>query len=116
VKKEYLKPFAWGVALGAIVFLILSFATGWVVTSRTADAQARATAAEAVIDRLAPIAVAQFLSDPNGPERLVELKNMDYWNRSDFVVAQGWATMPGEKVPDSDLAREVAVRLAEMKE
>jgi len=113
VKKEYLKPFAWGVALGSIVLLIVGFSTGWIVTSKTADAQARATAAEAVIDRLAPIAVAQFLSDPNGPERLVELKKLDYWNRGDFVVAQGWATMPGEKEVDSGLATEVAARLAE---
>ena len=114
MKKEYLKPFAWGMGVGSILLLIVVFSTGWVVTSSDAKTQARVAAAEAVIDRLAPISVAQFLSDPNGPERLVELKKLDSWKRSDFVVAQGWATMPGEKEADSGLAREVATRLIEL--
>ena len=116
MKKEYMKPFAWGMAVGAIVLLIVVFSTGWVVTSSTANTQARVTAAEAVIARLAPISVAQFLSDPNGPERLIELKKLDSWKRGEFVVAQGWATMPGEKEADSGLAREVATRLMEIED
>jgi hypothetical protein len=114
MKKEYIKPFAWGMAVGAIALLIVGFSTGWVVTSSDAKTQARVSAAEAVIDRLAPISVAQFLSDPNGPERLVELRELDSWKRGEFVVAQGWATMPGEKDTDSGLAREVATRLMEI--
>lgn len=116
MNKEYIKPFAWGMAVGAIALLIVVFSTGWVVTSTAAKAQATATAAEAVIARLAPISVAMFHSDPKGPERLIEMKKLDSWDRSDFVAAQGWATMPGEKEPDSGLAREVAVRLGELKD
>ena len=116
MKKEYMKPFAWGIAVGAIAFLIVGFSTGWLVTSSAAKTQARVTAADAVIDRLAPISVAQFLSDPNGPERLVELKKLDSWKRGDFVVAQGWATMPGEKEGDGRVAREVATRLMELED
>jgi len=51
------------------------------------------------MDRLAPIAVAQFMQDPNKEERLKELKKLESWganNRSDYVQKQGWATMPGE--------------------
>ena len=116
MKREYVKPFAWGLAIGAIVLLVLVSSTGWMVTRGTANAHARVTAAEAVIARLAPISVAQFLSDPNGPERLVELRKLDSRKRGEFVVAQGWATMPGEKEPDGELAREVAKRLMEIKD
>jgi hypothetical protein len=75
-------------------------------------------AADAVMNRLAPIAVAQFMQDPNKEERLKEMKKLDSWgenNRSDYVQKQGWATMPGEKEPDEQVADEVARRLYELK-
>ena len=108
MKKEYVKPFVWGMAVGSIVLLIVIFSTGWVVTSGSAEATAKAAAADAVIARLAPIAVAQFMQDPNREERLKELKEVDSWKRADYVKEQGWATMPGEEKPDSGVAREVA--------
>jgi hypothetical protein len=102
-------------AFGAIVLLIVIFSTGWVVTSNTANAQARATAGEAVLERLVPISIAQFNLDPNGRDRLEELKKLDSWKRGDFVVEQGWATMPGETEPDRGVAMETAKRLMELK-
>ena len=80
----------------------------------SAKIQANIAASDAVIARLAPISVAQFLSDPKGPARLIEMKELDSWKRGEFVVAQGWATMPGEQEADSGLAREVATRLMEI--
>ena len=118
MKKQDIKPFVWGMAVGAIVLLIVIFSAGWVVTSGSAKAEARLTAGRAVLDRLAPIAVAQFMQDPRKEERLKELKKLDYYgmnNRTDYVIKQGWATMPGEKEPDSRVAREVADLLAELK-
>jgi hypothetical protein len=41
------------------------------------------------------------------------MKKLDPWgenSRSNYVQKQGWATMPGEKVPD-----EVAIRLMDLK-
>ena len=117
MKKEYIQPFLLGVAVGAIVLLIVIFATGWVVTSGSARAKAEEMAEAAVVDRLAPICVAQFLQDPNKEERLKELKELKSWgenNRSDYVQRQGWATMPGEKDPDSSIAYEVAERLMKL--
>ena len=75
-------------------------------------------ATSAVMDRLAPIAVAQFMQDPNKEARLKEMKKLESWganNRSDYVQEQGWATMPGEKTPDRDIAEEVARRLMDLK-
>ena len=118
MKKEYIKPFAWGMAVGMVVLLIVIFSAGWVVTSGSAKAEAKAMATDAVMNRLAPIAVAQFMQDPNKEERLKELKELKSWganNRSDFVQKQGWATMPGEKEPDGQIADEVARRLMDVK-
>ena len=114
MKKEYIKPFAWGMGVGAIVLLIVIFAAGWVVTSSSAEAKAEEMVAEAVLDRLAPIAVTQFMQDPNKEEHLKELKKLESYgnpNRSDYVQKQGWATMPGEKEPDSRVAYECARRI-----
>jgi len=118
MKKEHIKPFAWGMAVGAIVLLIVIFSAGWVVTSGSAKTEARLMSGRAVLDRLTPIAVAQFMQDPNKEERLKELKKLDSYgmnNRTDYVKKQGWATMPGEKEPDGRVAGEVADLLAKLK-
>ena len=116
MKKESIKPFVLGMVVGAIVLLIVIFAAGWVVTSSSAEAKAEEMVAEAVLDRLAPIAVAQFMQDPNKEEHLKELKKLEFYgnpDRSDYVQKQGWATMPGEKEPDSRVADECARRIME---
>ena len=118
MKRQAVKPFIWGMVVGSIVLLIVIFSAGWVVTRGSAEAEARAMATDAVMDRLAPIAVAQFMEDPNKIERLEELKKLKTWganNRSDYVEKQGWATMPGEKAPDKKIADEVARRLVDLK-
>jgi hypothetical protein len=115
MKKELLKPFAWGMAVGSILLLIVIFSTGWAVTSGSAKSMARETAAAAVVDRLAPIAIAQFMLDPNKDARLKELKGLEMWKRSDFVKAQGWAIMPGEKETDYNVAVECARQLVDLK-
>jgi hypothetical protein len=108
MRKQDIKPFAWGMVVGSIVLLIVIFSAGWVVTSVSAEAQAKKIAAEAVIDRLAPISVAQYQADPNREARVKEMKAMDSWKRSEYVMAQGWAKMPGEKESDSGVAAECA--------
>ena len=118
MKKESIKPFVWGMVVGSVVLLIVIFSAGWVVTSGSAEAEAKAIATDAVMNRLAPIAVAQFMQDPDKEARLKEMKELKSWganNRSDYVQKQGWATMPGEKKPDSRVADECAERLLEIK-
>jgi len=115
MRKQDIKPFVWGVVAGSIVLLIVIFSAGWVVTSGSAQTQAREIAADAVLDRLAPISVAQFMKDPNREALLKEMKALDSWKRGDFVKAQGWATMPGEKESDSSVAVECARRLENLK-
>jgi len=114
MRKQDIKPFMWGMAAGAIALLIVVFSAGWVVTSGSAKAQATTTAANAVIDRLAPISIEQFMQDPNKEAKVKEMKALDSWKRSDFVMAQGWAKMPGEKESDSQVARECARMIEKM--
>ena len=114
MKKEYIKPFALGLGVGAVVLLIVIFSAGWVVTSGSAEAQAKVIAQEAVIAHLAPIAVAQFMQDPNRTERLKELKEIDSWKRGEYVQKQGWVTMPGSDSPYGQIDHEVANRIMEL--
>jgi hypothetical protein len=114
MKREYLKPFVWGMAVGMVVLLAVIFSAGWVVTSKSAKAMANEISTNAVVDRLAPISVAQFMQDPNRKERLKELKSLDSWKRADYVKKQGWAIMPGEKESDYKVADECAKRLVEL--
>jgi hypothetical protein len=114
MKKEYMKPFAWGMAVGMVVLLIVAFSAGWVVTRNSAKAMAHEVSTTAVIDRLAPISVAQFMQDPNREARLKELKELDSWKRAEYVQDQGWATMPGEEKADRSVADECARRLVKI--
>ena len=112
--KKDVKTFAWGMGVGMVVLLIVIFSAGWVVTSSSAKATAQEISTNAMVARLGPISVAQFMQDPNRVERLKELKALDSWKRPDYVKEQGWATMPGEKESDYNVAKECAKRLAEL--
>lgn len=115
MKQREMKLFAWGMAVGMVVLLIVIFSAGWVVTSNSAKAMAYQISTNAVVDRLTPISVAQFMADPNREERLKDMKALDPWKRGDFVKEQGWATMPGEETPDWQVANECAKRLVDLK-
>ena len=108
MKREGIRPFAWGMGVGAMVLLI-------VVTSGSALLKAKTMAATAVMNRLAPISVAQFMLDPDKEDYLYELKELDSWKRGGYVEKHGWATMPGDKNPDRMLAAECARRLGALK-
>jgi len=111
--KEKIKLLVWGAIGGAIVLAIIGFALGGWVTGGTAQEMAKEMADKAVIDRLAPICVLQSNQDPEKDKKLAELKKLSSWDRRQYVEKQGWATMPGEKEPDSEVATECANRLVE---
>ena len=113
--KKDIKTFAWGMGVGMVVLLIVIFSAGWVVTSNSAKATAHEISTDAMVARLGPISVAQFMKDPNRKERLKELKELDSWKRADYVKKQGWSIMPGEKEADYNVANECARLLGELK-
>jgi hypothetical protein len=89
----------------AALTMIVGFNWGGWVTGGTSQQRVETGAQDAVALRLVPICVAQFNSDPQQAPKLVELKAItSSWERPDYVKKQGWATMPGEKTPDNDVA------------
>ena len=111
---EKIKLGLWSAIGGAIVLAIVGFKWGGWVTSGTAREMAEERASEAVVNRLTPICVAQFNQDPEKDQKLKELKKKDFWDRGKYVEKQGWATMLGEKEPNSEVADECAKRLMEI--
>ncbi len=98
----------WGALGGAIVLAIIGFAWGGWVTGGTAQEMAEERAENAVVARLAPICVEQFKHDSEKDQKLKDLKKEESWKRDEYVEKQGWATMPGEKKPDSKVAEKCA--------
>ena len=110
-----IEPILWGAAGGAAVLAVVGFMwVGW-VTGSTAQKMAEDAAEKAVRDRLTPICVAQYNRDPEKDQKLKEMKKMETYNRGDYVEKQGWATMPGEKKPNSEVAGRCAKKLMELK-
>jgi hypothetical protein len=101
---------------GAVVIAIVGFSAGWVVTSGSADAMAEQQGEKAVIAALTPICVAQFKGQT--PEirttKLVALEGESSWARGDYVEKQGWATMPGSKEPEDEVADACATELMKL--
>ncbi len=92
-------------AAAAVLTMIVGFNWGGWLTGGTSQQRVDTGAQDAVTLRLVPICVAQFNLDPQKASKLDELKAItSSWERPDYVKKQGWATMPGEKSPDNDVA------------
>ncbi len=111
---EKIEPGLWGAAGGAVVLAVIGFTLGGWVTGSTAQTMADDAAQEAVVARLAPICVEQYNQISEKDQKLQKLKDTGSWRRSDYVEKQGWATMPGEKDPDSKVAKKCADMLMEL--
>jgi hypothetical protein len=110
--KERIKTGMWSAVGGAIITMIIGFAWGgWVLGSTSTD-MGEEMARNAIVERLTPICVAQFNKDPEKDKKLKEFKEIDSWNRDQYVKDQGWATMPFEKEPDSSVADRCSVLIA----
>ena len=104
----------WSAIGGAILLAIVGFRwCGW-VTGGTAQKMAVEMTSAALVDRLAPLCLVQFHQDPEKDQKLKALKEINAWQRRDYVEKQGWATMSGEKQPDSQVAIECANRIMQI--
>ena len=111
---EKIKLGLWSAAGGAVVLAVIGFTLGGWVTGGTAQEMAEEMAENAAVARLAPICVEQFKQDSEKDQKLKDLKKEDSWNRDYYVEKQGWATMPGEKDPDSKVAEKCADMLMQL--
>ena len=74
------------------------------MTGGSATEAAGQTARTAVIAALAPICATQFRDQADAAGKLAELKALGSYERSDFIVKGGWATMPGSEAPVNGVA------------
>ncbi len=110
---EWVKPAVWGGIVGAVVIAIIGFSANWVVTSGTANEQAERRAQQAVIAAMTPVCVAQFkkVAKEEQVTHLAALQKESSWQQGDYIEKQGWATMPGSKEPNDEVADACAEEL-----
>lgn len=103
--------FIGGLVIGAVVTPIVMFSAGWIVTSGAEHANAQKAADAALVAQLTPTCVLQFSKDEKRTADLAKLKSLDEYTRPNFVMQNGWATMPGGKDPIEVVANACARRL-----
>ena len=113
---EWVKPAVWGGIIGAAALAIVGFSAGWIVTSGTAQKMAAQQEEKAVLAALTPICVAQFKSQAAEirTTQLAALQKEDSWERGDYVEKQGWATMPGSKKANDEVAEACSSELMKL--
>ena len=100
-----------GTIFGGVLFAVVGFSMGWIVTSGNAEAAATSMSDQAVKDQLVPICMYQFRNLDDSEGKLVSLRNVREWERGDYIEKQGWAMMPGSDTTVKGVARECAARL-----
>ena len=104
------KPFLWGAVAGAVALAFVGFNWGGWVTGAGAEKLAGAREDAAIVSSLTPICVARFKASAKAPANLAALKEIQSWERADYVGKGGWATMPGSTAEPN---RQVATACAE---
>lgn len=95
----------WACLATAILTMIIGFNWGGWMSTTNAEKMADTMAKDAVIQRLAPICVAQFNQDGEKDAKLIEMNTkLTSSQKAQFVRDQGWATIAGEEKPDSKVA------------
>jgi hypothetical protein len=107
------KPALWGAVGGAIAAMIVGFAWGGWVTGGTAEKMAVTRSGIAVVEALVPVCVALSVSDPAGPAKLEQLAALKMsYERTEFVMKAGWATIATAKEPNRRVAEACAEVIA----
>ena len=103
--------------IGAVVLtMLVGFQWANWQTAAGAEKMASVAAEAAVVERLAPICVAQFNLDPERDQKLVVLKESSTYQRASYVTEQQWATMPGDEKPMNKVAEACARLLMQVGE
>ena len=102
------KPFLLGVLAGLLLLAWIGFElVGW-KTGGASERLGKRQANDAVATALGKICTVQFNSAAKLPERLAELQKTERWSRSGVLAKAGFATMPGEKEPQNNVAEACA--------
>ena len=94
----------WACLASVALTIAVGFTWGGWVSAGSAQKTAETTAMNAVVQRLAPICVAQFNQDPDKALKLDEMNAKTSYQRAQYVQEQGWATITGDEKPDRRVA------------
>jgi hypothetical protein len=108
---QWCKPAFWGIVIGVVGIMILGFAWGGWVLGSTAEQMAKARADDAVTGILVPICVERFMGQTDAAAKLAEFQNTASWQRSQLIAQGGWATLAGNKDPNTAVAKACAQQL-----
>jgi hypothetical protein len=101
----WLKPAIWGAIAGGIITVVLGFNQGGWLLGSSAERLAVQRSEAAVTEALIPICVSQSKLDPDGTAKLAQFGAIaSPYERRDFVMKAGWATVPAAVEPNSSLA------------
>jgi hypothetical protein len=90
----------WACVVAIIATIVVGFGWGGWVTGGTSQAMAAAAGDTARGELASAICVERFKAAPDAAAKLVEFKAMtDTYKQRQFIVAGGWATMPGQTSP-----------------
>jgi alpha/beta superfamily hydrolase len=104
-----------GIAIGAVVSMVIGFSWGGWMTGRAAIRLADEQANTAVVSALTPICVEKFLQNSDAKANLAVLQKTNTWEQGDYLEKGGWATRPGATSPDYQLARACVEKLVQVK-
>jgi hypothetical protein len=108
MKWQRIKMIVWSAIGGALVWwIVLSAGFGW-MSAGSAEQQAIKRAGTAVLEVLTPICVARFQQDSESEAKLKALQEVSSWKQADYVVKQGWATMPANTHSENQIAKACA--------
>ena len=109
---QWIKPSLWGAVAGSVITMFVGFSYGGWTTGDTAARVAKQQADVAVVAALVPLCIAQSKADRTVLTKMGELKALSSsYEQRDFVTKTGWATVPGSKDANGELADACAVAL-----
>lgn len=101
----WLKPAVMGAVAGAVATMFLGFSQGGWVLGSSAERMAEKQSEVAVTAALVPVCISQSRADPNATVKFAQLGAIkSSYERRDFVMKTGWATMPAAETPNGVLA------------
>jgi hypothetical protein len=101
----WLKPALMGAGAGAVATMVLGFSQGGWLLGSSAERLADQRSEAAVTAALVPICISQSKLDPDATAKFAQLGAIkSSYERRDFVMKAGWATVPAAEKPDGDLA------------
>ena len=104
-----------GALSGVAVTLVVGFGFANWHLGGTTNKLVKEASEKATVTALAPICADKFRQAADAPAQLAALQKENSWQRSDFVLKGGWATLPGMKTPDTAVARACAEMLEAQK-